>query len=144
MKKGCIITAIVTAILILSLVVYSFQSGGLLGDTSPTHITGHTLGVHGSIEFYSVNDPLSVSCIQVRKKHNINPDNFNGTITYEDQEEYILENYENYDNMVGYCLQGDSLTVFLRKGYWLGKHSSNFVECDTFKLNINDVKYKIK
>jgi hypothetical protein len=141
MKKICLITTIVIGILILSFVVYFFQTGGLLGKTSPIHITGVTLGVKGSIEFYYINESLSADCIQVRKIRNINPGNLNGAITYEKQEEYVLENYEHYDNMVGYCLRGDTLTIFLKKGYWL---TSNFVECDTFQLNINDVKYKIK
>ena len=75
---------------------------------------------------------MSASCIQVRK------------IEEETKEEYLLENYEGYDNMVGYCFRRDTITIFLRKGYWIGNRSSNFVECDTFHLNINNVKWKIK
>jgi hypothetical protein len=142
MKKSCLITTIVVVNLILALAFYSYKV--LIWDIKPKKITGETLGVKGSIEFYYLNSSLSASCIQVRKIQNTNPSNLNGDIKYETQEEFVLENYEHYDNMVGYCLHGDSLTIFLRKGYLLGKHSSNFVECDTFQLNINDVKYKIK
>jgi hypothetical protein len=142
MKKSCLITTIVVVNLIVAFAFYSYKA--LVWDVEPTKITGHTFGVKGSIEFYYLNGSLSVSCIQVRRIQNTNPGNLNGIITYEKQEEYVLENYEHYDNLVGYCLSGDTLTIFLKKGYWLDKQSSNFVSCDTFQLNINDVKYKIK
>ena len=132
MKKGSLITAIVAVILILSVVIYFFQSFSIFGSEQPVYISEHSLGVKGSIKFFYINSPVSASCIQVRK------------IDKETNEEYLLENYEHYNNMVGYCLRGDSMTIFLRKGYWLGRQSSNFIECDTFHLNINDVKWKLK
>jgi len=130
MKKGCLITAIVTLILIITIVICLPKA--LDFSTPPTYITGYSLGIKGSIKFFYAGDALSASCIQVRKIDN------------ETNDEYLLENYKGYDNMVGYCLRGDSITVFLRKGYWIGKQSSTFVECDTFHLSINDVKWKIK
>ena len=130
MKKGCLITAIVTLILIITIVICLPKALDL--STPPTYITGYSLGVKGSIKFLHVGGALSTSCIQVRK------------IDKETNDEYLLENYKGYDNMVGYCLHGDSITIFLRKGYWMGKQSSTFVECDTFHLNINDVKWEIK
>jgi len=132
MKKRCFIAAIVSVILILSGVIYFFQTFKLVGGESPTHITGYTLGVKGSIEFFYINSSLSACCIQVRK------------IDKRTNEEYLLENYENYDNMVGYCYSGDSLTIFIRQGYWLGRRHSNSVECDTFHININNTKWKLK
>lgn len=45
--------------------------------------------------------------------------------------------------MVGYTLSKDTLTIYLKQGYWL-KDSSNFVECDTFHLNINNTKWRVK
>jgi len=144
MKKSFLITIIVTAILILFFLFYFFQTFKLVENSPPTHITGTSLGVKYSIEFFYVNSPLSVSSIQVRKIHNmLNSGNYNG-IPDESHEEYLLENYKNYDNLIGYSLCGDSITIYLRKGYLIKTQSSNFVECDTFHLNINNVKSKIK
>jgi len=133
MKKGCRITAIVTAILILSFIIfvfyflYTFSSG----MTGRVHITETNLDVRYSIKFDYVTSPLSANFIQVLKIDN------------KTKEEYLLENYDNYDNMVGYCLQGDSMTIYLKGGYRVNKQSSNYIECDTFHLNINDVKLKL-
>jgi hypothetical protein len=149
MKKGCLIT---TAILILSFVVcfvYFFQTGSLPENTPPTYITETGLVGKYSIEFYYVKSSLSANCIQVRKKiqklrDSSNDTGYNGHIYRETLEEYILENYEHYDNMIGYCLRGDSLSIFLRKGYNCCADSFDSIQCDTFQLNINDVKYKVK
>ena len=130
MKKCCLITTILTGILIISFVIYRFQV--LNFSTSPTYITGYSLGVKGSIKFFYIDSSISASFIQVQKIED-------GT-----NEKYLLENYEGYDNMIGYGLRGDTMTIYLRKGYWIGKQSSNFVECDTFHLNINNVKWKLK
>ena len=129
MKKGHLIIAV-----ILSLILFSFIF--LLSQFNfkekPTYITEHSLGIKEFISFVYVNSFLSASYIQVRK------------INKETKEEYLLEAYQNYDNMVGYTLHKDTLTVFLRKGYLINRNSSNFIECDTFHLNINNIKWKIK
>ena len=89
------------------------------------------MGGKESISFVDIDSPLSASYIQVRK------------INKETKEEYLLESYKNYDNMVGYTLIKDTLIVYLRQDYLL-KDSSDFVKCDTFHLNINDTKWRIK
>ncbi len=129
MKKLYLI--LVTAfVLIISFVVCYSQALDL--STPPTYITGHSLGVKGLINFFAIRSSLSANCIQVRKTDN------------ETSKEYLLENYDGYDNLVGYSLHGDSLVVFLRGGYELNDHFSNAVECDTFHLNINNVKWEIE
>ena len=128
MKLGYFITIIVIAISIVSVVavaIYFFETGGITGNTSQQYITGISLGVKGSIKFFYISSPISASFIQIRK------------IDEETKEEFILENYEGYDNMVGYCLKRDSLAVFLKKGYSSCTDAGS--KCDTFKLNINDI-----
>jgi hypothetical protein len=127
-KKHLIIVVILLSILfsfILFWNQFSFK-------TESIYITEHSLGVKESISFVYINSSLSSSYIQVRK------------VNKETNEEYLLETYQNYDNMVGYALCKDTLAVFLRKGYWINSNSSNFIECDTFHLNINNIKWKIK
>jgi hypothetical protein len=120
---GCLITFVVIGISIISYVLYFFAA--IEKTTPPTYITERSLGVKGSIKFFYISSSLSASFIQVRKIDN------------ETKKEYILENYESYDNMVGYCLKGDSLTVFLKKGYSSCTDAGS--KCDTFKLNVNDI-----
>lgn len=115
---------IITIALLLILFSYIFLTSQLDPGSEPTNIAGHSLGIKESISFVYINSSLSASAIQVRK------------INKETKEVYLLETYQNYDNMVGYTLRKDTLTVFLRKGYWLGRKSSQFVECDTFCINI--------
>jgi hypothetical protein len=103
------------------------------------------LNVQYGFQFYRVSSPLSAGSIQIRQIHNVLiSGNYNGGPREESHEVYLLAEFDGYDNMVAYSLQGDSMIIYLRKGYWLGKQSSNFVECDTFHLNINDVKWKLK
>ena len=129
MKRGYLITVIIL-VLIFSLGVYVFQTFNM--STPPTYITEHSLGAHGSIRFVYINSSLSASYIQVRK------------IDKNTNKEYLLESYEHYDNLVGYNLRANCMTVFLRKGYLISSQSSNVIECDTFHLNINNIKWKIK
>ena len=122
---------IITAIILLILFYYIFLVSSLDLTEKPTYITEHSLGGKESISFVDIDSPLSASYIQVRK------------INKETKEEYLLESYKNYDNMVGYTLIKDTLIVYLRQDYLL-KDSSDFVKCDTFHLNINDTKWRIK
>lgn len=122
---------IITAIILLILFYYIFLASSLDLTEEPTHITEHSLGEKESISFVDIDSPLSASYIQVRK------------INKETKEEYLLESYKNYDNMVGYTLSKDTLIIYLRRDYWL-EDSSDFVKCDTFHLNINDIKRRIK
>lgn len=123
---------IIVVILLLILFSFIFLWNQFNINEEPTCITEHSLGVKESINFIYSNSSLSASYIQIRK------------INRETKEEYLLEAYQNYDNMVGYALRKDTLVVFLRKGYWINSNSSNFIECDTFHLNINNIKWKIK
>jgi hypothetical protein len=55
------------------------------------------------------------------------------------KEEFILDNYERYNFLEKYYLEGDNLTLILRDT------SVHYVEIiDTLRLNIQDVKYKIE
>ena len=126
MKRGCFISGIISLILISSLVICFFQAVDF--STPPTCITEHSLGVNGSIKFMYVNSSLSASAIQILK------------INKKTKEEFLLKNYEGYDVLVGNTLRRDSLTIFLRQGYWLGHTSSNLVKCDTFHLAIDKVR----
>jgi len=99
----------------------------MFGNSPPTLITEMNFDDRYSIKFYCVS-----SYFQVRKIDN------------KTKEEYLLKNYRYYDNLVGYCLQGDSMTVYLRSGYEINKQSSDYIKCDTFHLNINDVQWKIE
>jgi len=146
MKRSYIITIIVTAILILLLIIYFFQKCNSEEKFPPTLITRVRLSVQYDFEFYYVSSPLSIGSIQVRQIHNtLISGNYNGGPREETHEVYLLEEYEGYDNLVAYSLyREDSITVFLRKGYSCCEDSSGFVKCDTFHLNIYNVKYLLK
>ena len=135
MKKDFLINSILKWILIISIfILFSiiiFRNLFYSGLSEITHITGMRIDERYSIEFYNVTSPISTNCIQVRKINN------------KTKEEYLLENYEKFDNMIGYCLSGDSMTIYIRKGHRV-KTQSDSILCDTFYLNINDVKWKIK
>lgn len=130
MKKKTLIVVVLLSVVALFLFIFLLSLFNF--KEKPTYITEHSLGLKESIRFVYVNSSLSVSCIQIRK------------IDKKTKDEYLLETYQNYDNMIGYTLSNDTLTVFLRQGYWLNKSSSDFIKCDTFHLNINNIKWKIK
>jgi len=145
MKRSYLIITIVTASLMLLLAIYFFQKYNSEKKLPPILITSVRLNVQYDFEFYYVSSPLSIGSIQVRQIHNtLVSGNYNGGPREETHEVYLLEEYEGYDNLVAYSLYRDSITVFLRKGYSCCDDSLGFVKCDTFHLNIYNVKNLLK
>jgi hypothetical protein len=60
-------------------------------------------------------------------------------INHETKEEYVLGNYERYNYLDQYWLEGDSLVLVLRD-----TSVYHIISIDTVKLNTQDIKYKIE
>jgi hypothetical protein len=128
MKKSCFITIFVIGICSILILLYLYGTTHILETNPPVLIKKINIGKNNEIKIlYIEGNATSQNYIQIRRIDNTT------------KEEYILGNYERYNYLEKYKFKNDSLTLIL-------KDTSIFhFECvDTFRLNINEIKYKIE
>jgi hypothetical protein len=129
MKKGCLIAVIVISISVFSILFfYLWGITHILDLKSPIIIEKFDIGGQKDIQIlYVPGNATLMNGVQVRK------------INKQTKEEYLLENYDRYNYLDKYDFEGQTLTLVLRD-----TSVHHLESIDTFQLNINDVKYKIK
>jgi hypothetical protein len=129
MKKIYLVAVFIIGISVFSFILFYLWGITHILDLKPP-IVIEKIDIGGQIDIqilYVPGNATLMNGVQIRK------------INKQTQEEYLLGNYDRYNYLDEYSLEGQNLTFVLRD---TSVHHLESV--DTFQLNINDVKYKIK
>lgn len=130
MKKSCIVSiAIIGITVFLFLLLYLYAASHLLEPASP--ILVNKIDIDGQYEIeilYIPGNATSQNITQIRK------------INKRTKEKYVLENYnKRYSYLEKLSIDDNTLSIILRD-----TSDHNLERVDTFQLDMQDVKYKLK
>ncbi|GHT01620.1 hypothetical protein FACS189421_14270 [Bacteroidia bacterium] len=128
MKRIYIIIVCVIGILIISISAFNYLVPQILEPALPVLMEKINLDEQNEIEIlYIPGNATSQNITQIRKTNK------------KTKEKYVLENYERYNYLDRFSLDGENLSIVLRD---TSVHHLESIE--TFQLNVQDVKYKLK
>lgn len=128
MKKRYIVIIISTILVIVLFVFFYWNAINMLKPEAFILMERINVDEQSEVKIlYIPGNATSQNITQVRK------------INHETKEEYVLGNYERYNYLDQYWLEGDSLVLVLRD-----TSVYHIISIDTVKLNTQDIKYKIE